>query len=185
MKNKNYIAISLAEVKEKYTLTAGQQSKNPDYWNVYSPEIVQIIDDYVLSGEFPYNRSIEELVNQKLFPEMQSNEENRIFSHIVYTTQSFVHDRNEAENDKKFEIEMEKLGYFKATEEFLQQTVGTDKRFNVVLKTTNVFGSEGKKAVEVKFRLKDWGNQQGFHWMKPGASRSGYKAMIGQFVKQV
>jgi hypothetical protein len=116
---------------------------------------------------------------------MTSSEENRIFSHIVYTTQSFVHDRNKAENDQKFEVEMTKLGYFKATEDILQQAVGTEKRFYVVLNTTNIFGTEGKKAVEEKFKLKEWGNQQGFHWMKPRTTRKGYRATIGQFIKEV
>lgn len=182
---KNYKAITIEEVREKYTLTSKQQSKDPDYWQVYSPEIVKIIDDYVASGEFPYNRDIENLVNQKLFPELTNIEENRIFSHIVYTTQSFVEDRNKETANRKFEIEMENLGYFKATEEILQQAAGTEKRFYVVLNTTNVFGAEGKKAVEEKFRLKDWGNQQGFHWMKPRTTRKGYRATIGQFIKEV
>lgn len=182
---KNYKAISIEEVKDKYTITSKEQSKTDDYWQVYSPEIVKIIDDYVASGEYPYNRDIENLVNQKLFPEMVNSEENRIFSHIVYTTQSFVHDRNKAENDQKFENEMTKLGYFKATEEVLTQAAGTERRFYVVLNTTNIFGTEGKKAVEEKFKLKDWGNQQGFHWMKPRTSRKGYRALIGQFIKEV
>ena len=135
---KTYKAISINEVRENYTITSKQQSKKEDYWLVYSPEIVKIIDDYILSGEYPYNRDIENLVNQKLFPELVQSEENRIFSHIVYNTQSFVHDRNEKENEEKFEKKMIGLGFFKITEEFLKEYAGTEKRFNVVLNTTNM-----------------------------------------------
>lgn len=181
---KNFKSISIKEVKENHISPSNEQRKKPDYWLVYSEEIVKIIDDYVASGEYPYNRDIEDLVNKNLFPDMVQSEENRIFSHIVYNTQSFVHDRNESENNRKFEQEMTELGFFKITEDFLKQAAGTEKRFHVVLNTSNIFGTEGKKIVEEKFKLKDW-NDQGFYWLKGRSTRKGFRATIGQFVKLI
>ena len=181
---KNYKSISLKEVEEKYINPSTETRKSPDFWLVYSEEIVKIIDDYVASGQYPYNRDIENLVNKKLFPNMVQNELNRDFSHIVYNSQSFVNYRNDAENTLKFEKQMTELGFFKITEDFLKQNAGTESRFNVVLTGSNVFGSECKKIAQEKFKLTYW-NDQGYHWMSSRAKRKGYRATIGQFIKQI
>ena len=80
---------------------------------------------------------------------------------------------------------MKELGFYKATEDILKEAVNTNKRFAVVMNATNIFGSDCKKIVEKKFKLKDWGEQSGgLHWMAATATRKGYKALTGQFIKQ-
>jgi len=181
----HFVAIDLKEIEEKYTTTVQQQSKDANYWLVYSPEIVAIIDNYVSEGNYPYNRDIEKLTQEKLFPHIGHSEENRTFAHIVYTSQGFRHARTEQENEIIFENHMKELGFYKATEDILKEAVNTNKRFAVVLNGANILGSDCKKIVEKKFKLKDWGEQSGgLHWMAATATRKGYKALIGQFIKQ-
>lgn len=182
---KNFIAIDLKEVEAKYTTTKDEQRNQNNYWLVYSPEIVAIIDNYVSEGNYPYNRDIERLTNEKLFPHIGQSEDNRTFDHIVYTSQSFRNARIEKDNEVIFENRMKELGFYKATEDILKEAVNTNKRFSVLLDATNIFGSDCKKVVEKKFKLKDWGEQSGgLHWMAATATRKGYKALIGQFIKQ-
>jgi hypothetical protein len=181
-----YVAIDLKEVEAKYIITSKEQSKDDNYWLVYSPEIVEIIDNYIKEGKYPYNSDIENLVQQKLFPHIEHTKENRVFSHIVYTSQGFRQSRIELENEIIFENNMKELGFFKATNDILQDAKGTKQKFYVVMNATNILGSECKKIVEKKFKLSDWGELSGgLHWMAANATRKGYKAYIGQFIKSV
>jgi len=181
----NFVAIDLKEVEAKYTVTEAEQKKDASYWLVYSPEIVAIIDEYANGGNYPYNRDIENLTQSKLFPHIGQSEDNRTFAHIVYTSQSFRHARIEQENEVIFEKQMQELGFVKATEDILKDAVNSQKRFAVVLDATNIFGSDCKKVVEKKFKLKDWGEQSGgLHWMTATATKKGYRAFTGQFIKQ-
>lgn len=180
-----FIPINLKEVELKYTTNEKEHSKEDSYWLVYSPEIVEIIDKYVMDGNYPYNRDIENIVQAQLFPHIEQTEDNRTFSHIVYTSQSFRRSRIEQENEVIFHSKMLELGYVKATEDIFKNAVDTNKRYSVVMDTRNILGDDCKKIVEKKFKLKDWGEKSGgLHWMAATATKKGYKAYIGQYIKQ-
>jgi hypothetical protein len=182
--SENYVPIGLDIVREKYLQTEKEYKNEPDYWLVYSPEIVAIINDYVASGKYPYNSDIEDLVQEKLFPDIQHNLSNRTFAHIVYNSQSYRHTLIEKEQKEIFEKKMIELGFCKLTKELIPEIVGTDRRFELVLNTTNFLGQEGKKVSEKRYRLKDWG-ERGFHWMDTRSTRKGYHIQIGQFIKEL
>lgn len=92
MKNlKNYVPITLEQIEAKYIGTNLTGTGDDLYWLVYSPEIVFIIDKYETEGKYPYNRDIEDLAHQYLFPEIEQDKDNRQLAHIVYNSQSYRH----------------------------------------------------------------------------------------------
>lgn len=180
----NYNPIGLEIVRKKYLQTEKEHKNEHDYWLVYSPEIVAIINDYVASGKYPYNSDIEDLVQKKLFPDIKHDLNNRTFAHIVYNSQSYRHDLIEKEQKEIFENKMIGLGFYKLTNELIPQIVDTDRKFELVLNTTNFLGQEGKKVSEKRYRLRNWGDR-GFYWMDTRSTRKGYHVQIGQFIKEL
>lgn len=185
----NFIPLNLAEV-EQYVLNQDLKKKNPDYWLVYSPDIFALINDYAAAGNYPYNFDIENLVYQKLLPQMeyiprQGFEGNSIFAHIVYNTQCYRHAVEKEKATIVFAAQMKEQGFIPATSEILKDAADTKKRFYVVMKTTDFLGGEGKKVMGQKFKLnaQSWGDK-GAHWMNVRASRKGWKAQVGQYIQE-
>jgi hypothetical protein len=157
--------------------------KDPNYFLVYSPEIYQIILDYIAAGNYPYNRDIENLVQLKLFPEVSHSEENRTFSLIVYNTQSYHHAIEDEKKEARFIEQMNELGFIQATPEMLNEAADTKKRFHVVLKGITFLGDEVKSIYDQKLKVVN--TEAGLLWMKLTASRKGWLASPGQYIKEI
>jgi len=178
----NYKAISLDELRD-FILNNESKKKLPEYWLIYSPEIVAIIYEWVEAGNYPYNRDIENLVQQKLFPEINHSEDNRIFAHVVYTSQGYRQCIEDEKKEKALHEALTEKGFIKSTTEILNEAAGTKKKFYVVMNGSDWLGNETTRINENKFILKNWG-EQGLHWMTPRSTRKGYRVNIGQYIKE-
>lgn len=147
-------------------------------YEFYSPEIVALIDEYEAAGKFPYNRNIERLVRERLFPGIPDPSIGEVFqdgrcpflSAIVYHTQSFRHERIEKAQTKIFEDQVISQGFESCDSDMSSRVNGL---FWVYLTPRQ------KK----KLRLREDGER--LIWMAPNAFRRGFYLQPNQWAKEI
>lgn len=146
-------------------------------------DMLKCIEEVVAAGQYPYNSTVGDLFAKKFG--MAPYSDGTFLSCIVYCTQSYRSSVNDEIQAKAFHEQMTAKGYVKATDELLKSAADTTRKFYVVRKGNTILGDSVKVIKEEKLLLKDWGeNNGGLHWMNPRAKRSGYRATIGQYVKE-
>jgi len=144
-------------------------------------DLLKCIEEIIERGDYPYNSTVGELFCQKF--NLPKYEESSFLSAMVYCTQSYKSSIQDEIKAKEFNEQMTTKGYFKATNDLLKSAVDTSRKFYVVINGTTFLGSDVKVEKQEKLLLKNWGDQ-GLHWMNPRAKRKGYRATIGQYVKE-
>lgn len=162
---------------------------NDELWGIKAgcPELVnydilECIKEIKANGDYPYNSTVGKLFCDK--HGLGEYRENTFLASLVYCTQSYQHEIDEEIRVKKFDEEMNKMGFVKCTDEMLNSLVDSNKRFHVVTDRTNLVGADCKKIIEKKLKLKDW-KEQGLHWMETRATRRGFRAYAGQYIKEL
>ena len=158
-----------------------------DLWKGCPPlvnfDMLECIEEVIARGDYPYNSTIGQVFCDK--HGLGKFNEDTFLSAMVYCTQSYRSSIQDEIKAKNFHDAMTEQGFIRATESLLKEVVETKRKFYVSLNTTNIFGTSGKKTSEQKLLLKDWGEKSGgLHWMNPRAKRSGYRADIGQYIKE-
>lgn len=144
-------------------------------------DMLKCIEEIVAADQYPYNSTVGELFCKKF--NLPQYEEHTFLSAMVYCTQSYRSSIQDEIKAKEFHDQMTANGYFKATDDLLKSVADTSRKFFVVRNGTNFLGSDCKIIKEEKLLLKNWGDR-GPHWMNPRAKKSGYRATIGQYVKE-
>jgi hypothetical protein len=144
-------------------------------------EIYGCIKKIIERGDYPYNSSVAaefcKSYNCK-------GGENDFLSSIVYTTQNYDQIIEGEIAAKNLHKEMTKQGFYKMNKDLLLNAAGSKRKFLVYLTGTNVFGTEVKKQSDSYMTLKS-DNNNGYLWMKPRASRKGFRATLGQYIKEI
>lgn len=179
-------AINLDQVKAFTEQCADDKAKVEGRWDGYSPEVVSIIDEYVSQGNYPYNREIEKLVNEKLFPEvidsLDGAHQSRHFSLIVYNSQCFRRERDEAQAKAKMMSELAERGFHPATTETLTEAAQSNKWYNVLLNVTvSTMLGQDQRPKEMKLKAAQRGDK--IYWVKRAGSRRGWLAAEGQMIR--
>ena len=78
---------------------------------------------------------------------------------------------------------MKENGFSQITEELMKKAISERKKYYVFVNGYTFLGSETIIKREKPMILKDWG-EKGFFWMSPNAKRTGYRASVGQYVKE-
>lgn len=160
-------------------------SGSRDLWKGCPPlvnfDMLKCINEIIESGQYQYNSTVGELFCNKFG--LPKYEEHSFLSAIVYCTQSYKSSIDDETKAREFHEQITAKGYVKATDNFLKSIVNTPKRFYVVRNGSTFLGDETKVENLDKLLLKDWGNM-GLHWMHPRAKRKGYRATIGQYIKE-
>lgn len=165
----DYKPVTLDNLKFNYL-----DSDRRDYM-VYSPEIVDIIRDYELAGNFPYNLDIERLASEKLLQE-QYSDSNRVLSHIVYCTQSYYDKiKQEASNAAKIVL-LQQEGYNLMSHEQIREFAGKKTYFSIAPKLD---------ILESKYRVEYWGNQNQCIFIKVRVKKTGILVPAFCWVKLV
>ncbi len=147
-------------------------------------DLLKCIEEIVERGDYPYNSTVGELFCKKF--NLPQYEEHTFLSAMVYCTQSYKSSVNDEKIAKEFHEQMTAKGYVKATDDILNRAADTTRKFYVVRNGTNFLGGDCKVLKEEKLLLKDWGERSGgYHWKSPRAKKSGYRAKIGQYIKEV
>jgi hypothetical protein len=144
-------------------------------------DILDCINEIIASGEYPYNSSVGDLFAKKF--NTPPHKDGTFLSAMVYCTQQYKSSKADEESAKAFHELMAADGFVKATEEWLIGAVGTNRKFMVVLDTAHYLIGGKTTAHETKLILKNWGEQE-LYWMNPRATKSGYRASAGQYVKE-
>lgn len=161
---------------------------NNDIWgsdascfNAVNYDLLNIIERVIKNGIFPYNSTIaEEFCKDN---GISYNTELHFLNSIVYCTQTYKHD---LDNKKHLEDELEEMtknGFSKLTEEMAEVYIENSIKCFVQLKGTSILGGDTKKISEVKMTLRK--NGDGLIWMPPRATRKGYTAYLGQYVRPI
>lgn len=149
--------------------------------SLFSKEIFGCIEKIIENGDFPYNRTV---ADEFCKTYNCTGGENDFLAAIVYTTQSYKHIIDGENNAVKLHEKLTKDGFKKLTNQMLIEAAGTKRKFLVYLSGQNILGGESLKQSENYLYLKDW-KDQGFHWMKPQSKKSGYRAKVGEYVKEL
>jgi hypothetical protein len=144
-------------------------------------DLLQCIEEITKAGQYPYNTTVGQKFCDKF--NLGDYKENSFLSAMVYCTQKYKQDVQSEKAEKELHEKMSAAGFIRLTPELIKEVEGTKRKFFVLLNTTSFLGAEGKRESENKLILKSWG-EQGPHWMNPRASRKGYRAIIGQYVKE-
>lgn len=157
-----------------------------DLWKHCPPlvnfDVMDCHNEIVANGQYPYNSIVGQLFCDKHNPDAVY-EEHSFLSAIVYCTSSYISCIKDEICAKAFHEKATSEGYIQATENILKEAAGTKRKFIVIRNGQNVLGEDVKIIKQDKLLLKDWG-ERGLHWMKPRASKTGYRATIGQYIKE-
>jgi hypothetical protein len=148
----------------------------------YSPEIVALIDEHIASGKYPFNRDIEALARERLFPHLpvptkelleRMSQQCPYLSRIVYNSQQYRHARDEAEKLRVWQEKMTAEGFTQVTPELIQEAFSTQKKYIVAYPHNEPL--RNMRAVL------DGG--VGPFWMASRNKVNGYRSLHGEFVK--
>lgn len=151
-------------------------SGDKDLWkgcpSLVNWDILDCIKEIKAEGKYPYNDEVGiRFIEKHNLPLKYSD--GTFLSAMVYCTQSYLHSLDDEETAKLFHEAMTQQGFIKATPDILNEVADSKRKFTVY----------AAPIKSTKLILKTW-QDRGLYWMNPRATRSGYKAKIGQYIKE-
>lgn len=144
-------------------------------------DMLTCIQEIIKKGEYPYNSTVQASFCAKFNIIDPLCEGTTFLSAMVYCTQAYHHKIQDEAAAKLVHEQLTAEGFCKATTQVLNTLANTKNKAFVVLNGTSILYNETKtKIVKALYLIN---NGTGFIWMAPRATRKGYIAKVGQYIK--